>query len=162
MILKMCLNLPSDAAYVPIGRAVSTTLMAQLGVAQQDVDDAAVVIGEICGNVVRHANVDPRGRYVVEIDYHTDYIDMTVRDRGRGFRRNEVPEPTQGRAGGWGLWLVENLAESVVFESVADGGTAVRVRLNIHYANQEGRRRAQQMDTPELPDSPAPLAAAAR
>jgi anti-sigma regulatory factor (Ser/Thr protein kinase) len=149
MILKLYLNLPSDAAYVPIVRAVSTTLMSQLGVASQDIDDAAVVIGEICGNVVRHAHDDPRARYVVEIDYHTDYIDLTVRDRGRGFRRNEVPEPTLGRSGGWGLWLVENLAESVAFESAADGGTAARVRLNVRYRDQEGRRRAQRLDAPE-------------
>jgi anti-sigma regulatory factor (Ser/Thr protein kinase) len=59
MILNLSLNLPTDAAYIGIVRVISTTLMAYLGVAADKVADAAVVIGEICSNVVRHAHTTP-------------------------------------------------------------------------------------------------------
>jgi hypothetical protein len=49
-------------------------------------------------------------------------------DRGRGFRRSDIPLPRAGGAGGRGLWLVEPLADSVVFEPAPGGGTLVRAR----------------------------------
>jgi anti-sigma regulatory factor (Ser/Thr protein kinase) len=146
MILQVSLNLPADPSYVAVVRAISTTAMAQLGVAPENIADAALVIGEVCANVVRHAASTAEGRYTVEICYHAEHIDLLVRDHGQGFRRSQIPVPTPGRAGGWGLWLVESLADGVVFEPVDGGGTAVRVRLNIRYLRSEGKALAQALD----------------
>src|SRR5437763_296366 len=111
MILRMTLNLPSDAAYVPIVRALSATLMDQLGIVGEDVGDTSLVIGEICANVVRHAHTNLHTRYVVEIDYFAEHVVITVTDQGKGFDRGSIPPPSLDRTGGWGLWLVENLAD---------------------------------------------------
>jgi serine/threonine-protein kinase RsbW len=146
MILRMTLSLPSDASYVPIVRALSATLMGQLGVVGEDVDDTSLVIGEICGNVVRHAHTNPRTRYVVEIDYHAEHVLVTVIDGGQGFDRGAVPPPDPDRAGGWGLWLVENVADAVEFRPAAEGGTAVCARLGVHYRGAAEQERARRMD----------------
>src|SRR5262249_55574200 len=145
MILKMTLNLPSDAAYVPIVRALSVTLMEQLGIVQEDRYDTSLVIGEICANVVRHAHASPQGHYQVEIDYEVDQIRLIVTDRGKGFDRSAVPPPSLDRSGGWGLWLVENLADHVEFLPAADGGTAVYARLVVRYRSPEAREAACRM-----------------
>src|SRR5438067_2060570 len=118
MILKMTLNLPSDAAYVPIVRALSGTLMEQIGIVADDVADSSLIIGEICANVVRHAHTNPHTRYSVEVDYYADHIQITVTDQGKGFDRSAIPPPSLDRTGGWGLWLVDNLADSVEFAPI--------------------------------------------
>jgi serine/threonine-protein kinase RsbW len=146
MILKMILNLPSDAAYVPIVRALSATLMEQLGIVQQDVDAASLVIGEVCANVVRHAHIDPHTHYSVGVDYAAEHIDITVIDQGKGFDPRAVAEPDLERAGGWGIWLVENLTERVEFEVVPGGGTTVSARIRVHYRDEAYRRKAGEMD----------------
>jgi serine/threonine-protein kinase RsbW len=131
MILNLSLDLPAEACYVPLVRTLMTTLMTQLAIAPQRIDDAALVIGEVCANAVRHAAVNPRSRYQVQVSCHRDRVEMSVSDRGRGFRRSDVPLPTPGCAGGWGLWLVERLADSVVFEPAPGGGTLVRARMQL-------------------------------
>lgn len=146
MILKMILNLPSDAAYVPIVRCLSATLMDQLGIVQQDVDAASLIIGEVCANVVRHAHIDPHTHYSVGIDYAAEYIDITVIDHGKGFDPRAVAEPDLERAGGWGIWLVETLSERVEFEVVPGGGTAVSARLRVHYRDAAYQKKAGEMD----------------
>ena len=65
----------------------------------------------------------------MELEYQPEHILLTIRDRGRGFAPKDVPLPSPHEAGGWGLWLVENLAERVEFEPAEEGGTAVRAWL---------------------------------
>jgi anti-sigma regulatory factor (Ser/Thr protein kinase) len=87
-------------ALVPIERRVDEDLMA----------DVRLLVSELVTNSVRHAEMPPPGTVNVDVSLDGRMIHVEVRDNGPGFE----PSPRrdgQSKAGGWGLYLVERLAD---------------------------------------------------
>jgi anti-sigma regulatory factor (Ser/Thr protein kinase) len=87
-------------ALVPIEREVEEELMA----------DVRLLVSELVTNSVRHADMPPPGRVSVEVSVDAGKIHVEVEDSGRGFE----PQPRRrghSKSGGWGLYLVERLAD---------------------------------------------------
>jgi anti-sigma regulatory factor (Ser/Thr protein kinase) len=87
-------------ALVPIEREVEDDLMA----------DVRLLVSELVTNSVRHADMPPPGRVSVEVSVDSGKIHVEVQNNGRGFE----PRPRrrgQSKSGGWGLYLVERLAD---------------------------------------------------
>jgi anti-sigma regulatory factor (Ser/Thr protein kinase) len=87
-------------ALVPIERKVDEDLMA----------DVRLLVSELVTNSVRHADMPPPGRVSLAVSLDDRTIHVEVRDNGAGFqpRRRSAG---QSKAGGWGLYLVERLAD---------------------------------------------------
>jgi anti-sigma regulatory factor (Ser/Thr protein kinase) len=82
------------------------------------VDDALLercklVTTELLTNSVRHAGLGRDQEIDMEVRVLPGVLRIDVTDPGGGFDRAtlEVPEPGQAAAGGWGLWLVNELAD---------------------------------------------------
>ena len=86
---------------------------------------------EALANAVVHGNGEnPRKRvYVYCRCYMDGEVSITVRDEGRGFDKNTVPDPTTPEnrllTRGRGIYLMEALMHEVSFE---DGGAVVHMR----------------------------------
>jgi anti-sigma regulatory factor (Ser/Thr protein kinase) len=87
-------------ALVPIERQVDDDLMA----------DVRLLVSELVTNSVRHADMPPPGTVSLDVSLDGQRIHVEVRDNGSGFepRRRRAG---QSKAGGWGLYLVERLAD---------------------------------------------------
>ena len=142
-ILRFTLDLPEERGYVAGLRKTACCLLASAGVAQEDLDDIEVMIGELATNAVMHACA---GSYHVEIEYFGDRVLVVVSDHGRGFPGMGVPEPgtprpdpsTNGfteRYGGWGLPLVFSLADHVEILPRLPHGTTVRAEKRVGLAS---------------------------
>jgi two-component sensor histidine kinase len=68
--------------------------------------DLALVISEIVTNAVRHAGLGPEDEIEIVGDFRGDGVRVTVRDGGKGFVRG-----ARSKDGGWGLEIVERLAD---------------------------------------------------
>jgi serine/threonine-protein kinase RsbW len=82
--------------------------------------DVRLLVSELVTNAVRHAGLvsgDPI-RLVIEAD--DGVLRVEVHDGGRGFERRP-PKPDPARASGWGLFLVEQLADRWGMEGAAPG-----------------------------------------
>jgi len=79
-----------------------------------------LVVSELFANAVCHG----RGPVGVSLSADEDLIRLEVRDEGGGQPALQVPDPTGVRLGGWGLQLVDQLADAWGTE-VADGHTLV-------------------------------------
>src|ERR687894_1853098 len=90
MILKLSLDLPDDEKHVPVVRRLARALLRDLNVESEDMENAELIIGELCGNVARHARSDA-GLYRLSAAFFSDRVVLTVRDRGPGFSFAEVP-----------------------------------------------------------------------
>ena len=68
--------------------------------------DAALCLTELISNAVRHPSAD--GDVGLTLDLEDDRLRVTVADPGQGF---EHKRPSRGGEGGWGLYIVDNLAD---------------------------------------------------
>ena len=157
MILKLSLNLPEDGTYVRIARRLCRALLEELAVVESDTDDLEILIGELCTNVVRHAQ-DSDGRYQVVMEFHAHHVDLTVIDTGTGFAPAEVaapgterPDTLSGatgarRIGGYGMSLIAALADTLEFKPTEPQGTTVHARVALHYPSSESEQKARSLD----------------
>jgi anti-sigma regulatory factor (Ser/Thr protein kinase) len=81
-----------------------------------------LLVTELVTNSIRHGT-HPGDWITLDVDIHPDAVRVVVRDRGPGFQATPNPEPNRDRPGGWGLFLVDRLADRWGIES--DAGTTV-------------------------------------
>jgi anti-sigma regulatory factor (Ser/Thr protein kinase) len=125
--IGIVLDLPDAAASVPLCRRVLRGTLSALSVEEGRAADIEMVLSEATANVVRHAYAQPGNRYRVSIDFFVNRVRLVVEDRGHGFARSAVSVPDEGQVGGWGLWLIERLADGVTFSTCPNGGTRLEV-----------------------------------
>jgi anti-sigma regulatory factor (Ser/Thr protein kinase) len=89
---------------------------------------AELVLGELIGNVVRHAP----GQALVKADFDDAGITIAVQDSGTGFSEPAIPSPDDILSeSGRGLAIVLKLADSLEVERQPDDGCCVRARLDV-------------------------------
>ena len=134
---SLSLQLPEEFEHLSMVRRVSRDVLGSFGIRAQDVDDIEALVGELTTNAVRHAH---DGSYSVEVALSGDLAVVTVRDQGKGFQRKQVLPPGTERAdcqsgeerfGGWGLPMVEMLADRVEFSPSLPHGTTVRAEKRL-------------------------------
>lgn len=142
MRLSLALDLPEDAAHLPMVRRVAREALASCRVGGQDLDDIETLVGELTTNAVRHSG--SASGYRVEVSLSDGAAVVTVADQGTGFDRSSVAaagteragdsaggDAGEGRFGGWGLPLVEALADRVEFTPGEPSGTVVRAEKRL-------------------------------
>jgi anti-sigma regulatory factor (Ser/Thr protein kinase) len=80
-----------------------------------------LLVSELVTNSVRHAELSPDQWIELLIDLRPEAIHVSVSDPGGGFARLTPPEHRD--TGGWGLFLVQRMADRWGID--ADGRTAV-------------------------------------
>jgi signal transduction histidine kinase len=104
--------------------------------ASEDSDFAAaeLIIGELLGNVIRHAP----GPIRVRAEWEGPEAKLVVEDSGRGF---SLPQPPAGRAqqSGRGLALVQAFARSLLVRYEPGRGTTVEVVLPLERSKPPAR-----------------------
>lgn len=124
MLIRVQLNLPRDASYVPVTRSVATCLLGGVGVPEEAASDIQVALSEACANAVRHASGS--SEYFVTLEVGPEGCEVEIVDVGPVF---EIPEPTEidpEAEAGRGLWLMRALVDDFQFLREQD---ANRVRL---------------------------------
>src|SRR5271170_1419028 len=98
--------------------------------------DIEMALREALANAVIHGNGDDscKSVYVTCRCYMDGEISITVRDQGRGFDSNAVPDPTLLEnllfTHGRGIYLMKTLMDEVSFE---EGGSVVQMRKNSNF-----------------------------
>ncbi len=108
-----------------VARARRTLLPLAGRVTPARLEDLRLLVSEVVTNAIRHGGGDDalvRLR-ILEQDEH---VRVEVRDPGAGFTPPDM-DPDPERAGGWGLWLVEQLADRWGISN--QGGTCVWFEL---------------------------------
>jgi anti-sigma regulatory factor (Ser/Thr protein kinase) len=147
MIVKLSLELPEEKTYVGMTRALARCALEFLKVEPATVDDIETIVGELANNVLYHAG---GVSYRVDVEYHADHIAIVVTDEGVGFSFAEVPLPgterggSEGmeRIGGFGLVLVQAMADQLHFFRTDPKGTTVRAVKNLRFVSEEAAAQA--------------------
>jgi anti-sigma regulatory factor (Ser/Thr protein kinase) len=73
-------------------------------------EETRFLVGELVTNAVRHAHIGMPETIKLTVDVRPDVVRVEVRDPGAGFEP-PIDRPSLDLASGWGLYLVERLAD---------------------------------------------------
>ena len=103
----IALELPAEPHSAKMARDTMAGLDGHLG---NVFGDVVLLISELVTNSVRHAGLDATQPLQLSVVTSGDTVRVAVRDPGPGFRP-PPPPPNPAHVGGWGLVLVDQLAE---------------------------------------------------
>ena len=97
------------------------------GVDQEALETLQLLVSELVTNSVRHAQLEGGAEIGVQVEADARAIRVAVSDPGKGF---DVPDdvPAAGSPSGWGLFLVEQMADRWGVDR--DGDTRVWFELD--------------------------------
>jgi anti-sigma regulatory factor (Ser/Thr protein kinase) len=91
--------------------------------------DVLLLVTELVTNAVRHAGAGSERRVQIELLHRPGWVTVAVADDGRGDSLRPTPA-TGSESGGWGLFLVDQIADRWGVESATPGS---RVWFEIAY-----------------------------
>ena len=136
------MEIPADAASVPLVRRTVAEAMRSAGVAQDCVEEAELALSEACTNVYHHSGtVD---HYEVAIELDAERLTMDILDTGDGVAEHDRdPVMPDGSAeNGRGLALMAAFSDQVVFDSVLSSGGAVHLVKKLRWDTSRWPRAA--------------------
>ncbi|MFN0275130.1 MAG: ATP-binding protein [Chitinophagales bacterium] len=92
-----------------------------------------VAITEAVNNAILHGNKsDESKRVYINLSKQKNLVTCIVKDEGRGFDYNNLPDPTSPEnienTGGRGVFLMKNLADMVIF---SNDGSIVEIQFKV-------------------------------
>jgi anti-sigma regulatory factor (Ser/Thr protein kinase) len=90
-------------------------------------EDARLLLTELITNAIQHGHLEHGDRIAVTIRREAAALLVEVSDPGDGIPPSDGRPP--GSGGGWGLTLLDRLADAWGVEPVPDGGTLAWFRL---------------------------------
>src|SRR4051794_29622816 len=118
------LRLPAEPDSLPLARQALRSLGDAVRADREALEDAELAVTEACTNVVEHAYVGTPGVMDVVFEPAPTEIVVKVRDYGRGIGAS-VSE------GGFGLAMIEGIANGIEVRSGPEGGTELTMRLDM-------------------------------
>ncbi len=105
-----------------------------MGLSEEQSDEISMALIEACINAFEHSETENKN---IEIHFviQGDVLIITVTDHGKGFDKSKVEIPNienkliSENKRGWGLKLIEELMDTVEFQTTAEG-TTVRMTKN--------------------------------
>ncbi len=124
LTLRMTLPRIPDVELVAIDGL--TRLAAHMGIADEKVGEARILVTEAIINALEHAGMT-HPSVDVEFTVTKETLVIFVKDKGKGFEVSSVEEPDikdklgSGHKRGWGLKLMKSMSDDFRIESGKDG-----------------------------------------
>lgn len=131
MAVRMQVELPSDARYVPVLRKLVSCLLADVGLPEEPSEDLQIAVSEACANVVRHA--EGVAVYTISLVLDDEGVEIEVRDAGLRTARSPVEHGPDAELDldeehGRGLHLMRAVTDELAFDRREDGTTVTFVK----------------------------------
>jgi anti-sigma regulatory factor (Ser/Thr protein kinase) len=105
---RLTVSVPASAEAGGAFRRAVRSLERWLG--RQTAEDVELLVTELAANGVKHAHTAGGNRITLDARVDSGHLRIEVRDGGRGFRHDRR-RPDGANPGGWGLMLVDYLAD---------------------------------------------------
>ena len=127
----MLLAKPGDCDFSLRGQTYA--LAQELRLCSRRVSDVEIALREALANAIIHGNHEDRRKHVhVTCRCEPEEISIAVKDEGKGFDPNTLPDPTApeniGSIHGRGIHVMKALMDEVRFE---EGGVVVHMRKSV-------------------------------
>jgi anti-sigma regulatory factor (Ser/Thr protein kinase) len=130
--------LSNEIGYERIAMACSASFAQLFGCSPERIEDLKTVVSEASINAMEHGNKGRTGaRVIVYLNCQDGVINVSVIDQGDGIKElppnpnieriiEELDPPT-----GYGVFLINQLADKVEYNQMTDEGHAVRMAINM-------------------------------
>jgi len=130
--------LSNEIGYERIAMACSASFAQMFGCSPERIEDLKTVVAEAAINAMQHGNKGRAdARVIVYMDCRDSVINVSVIDEGDGIKEFP-PDPDTGRIidkldppTGFGVFLINQLADKVEYNQMTDEGHAVRLAINM-------------------------------
>ena len=130
--------LSNEIGYERISMACSASFAQLFGCSPERIEDLKTVVAEAAINAMEHGNKGRAdARVIVYLNCHDSVINVSVIDEGDGIKELP-PDPDTARIvdeldppSGYGVFLINQLADKVQFNQMTDEGHAVRMAINM-------------------------------
>jgi serine/threonine-protein kinase RsbW len=152
-------SLPSEVTAISPFVDSLMPLLRICGCVLEGESDVEVALREALANAIVHGNHEDRRKYVhVTCRCDPDEVSIAVKDEGKGFDVNNVPDPTAleniGSVHGRGILVMKALMDEVRFE---EGGVVVHMRKSAGEAPKVLAEDPQENKTMRLFESQSDL-----
>ena len=123
------LDLPSSLQHVYLLDTIIVEILNEMGFDEETAEQVILAVIEAGTNAIKHGNQEDLNKNAYfKFIIHPDKLTIIVRDEGKGFQREEVPDPLDPanllKSSGRGIFLMEACMDSVTFEQ---SGTIVKM-----------------------------------
>jgi serine/threonine-protein kinase RsbW len=123
-------SLPSEVTAISPFVDKLMLLLSNCGCVPERVSDVEIALREALANAIIHGNHEDRRKHVhVTCRCEPDEVSIAVKDEGKGFDINNVPDPTDpeniGAVHGRGIHVIRALMDEVRFE---ENGAVVHMK----------------------------------
>ncbi len=123
------LDLPSSMQYVYLLDTIILEILKEMDFDQETSEQVTLAVIEAGTNAIKHGNQEDLSKSAhFEFIVQSDKLTVIVQDEGKGFKREEVPDPLDPanllKSSGRGIFLMETYMDSVTFEQ---SGTIIRM-----------------------------------
>jgi serine/threonine-protein kinase RsbW len=105
-------------------------LAGQAGFTEEDIGGLKLVISEACSNIIRHAYKGEGGHEIIlSARIADEKLALNIRDFGAKIDLSKYTEPSldEPQEGGYGIYLMQSLMDSVEYDTSVEVGTALRI-----------------------------------
>jgi serine/threonine-protein kinase RsbW len=132
-------SLVNQLGYERVAMACSASFARMMGLAPERIEDLKTMVSEAAINAMEHGNRGrPDARVIVSMNCRDNAIHITVSDEGEGIT-NFPPKPDIEKIiedlespVGFGLFLIEQLADQVEFNKEANGGHMIKMAIKMN------------------------------
>ncbi|MEO6589277.1 MAG: ATP-binding protein [Pyrinomonadaceae bacterium] len=132
MLTEKKLNLPSEIESVEKAASEAEKFARESGLDEIHLFAIDMAVRESVANAVKHGNKFDADKEVdVTFSNSEKGFEVVVRDYGRGFEVEDIPDPTNHenllKANGRGILFMNNFMDEIEWENHAEGGMIVRM-----------------------------------
>ncbi len=125
---EISINIPSSAEFIGPVVKFFYAFFADKSVEEGVATSVVTSVIEAVGNAIVHGNKeDARKKIDISVHIHQKTIKITVRDEGKGFDVDSIPDPRDPenllKLSGRGIFLIRSFMDSVAFNSNGKGST---------------------------------------
>lgn len=126
----MTLTIPSDLSFLSLARAFADAACRRRGLDESSTAAVVLAVNEALSNIIRHAHRDrPETLVHLECLFRPDGIEVRLTDEGDPFDPAgvAVPDPSELRIGGRGIFLMRTLMDELICEQRGPRGNVLRM-----------------------------------
>ena len=120
------MEISANPDFVSIIRLTTSGLANKIGFSIDDIEDIKVAVSEACTNAIKHSNDE---NVTITFTRLENGLEIEIKDNGKGYDIDSIPIPdlTQPRENGLGLFIIQTLMDDVEVESKDNQGTIIKM-----------------------------------